>query len=126
MNKIINSRLLLALMLAAIISVSGNSLLFSGLKVYPKLITPGTPTTNENVFFDFDDFNEPKPELRIFDLTGRLIRSIQVLNPEAISSGWRLVWDGKDGNGNIVFPGVYIYQWREGFAVTSGAIVVAR
>ena len=109
--------------IVVILSVS----LFADLKVYPRIITPGTPPDNERVFFDFTDFDDPKPTLSIIDLSGRKIRSVSVLNPQPLVTGyWRVYWDGTDENGNIVLPGVYIYQFEWGTKVTNGTIVVGR
>jgi hypothetical protein len=100
--------------------------LFADLKVYPRIITPGTPPENEFVFFDFTDFDDPKPKLQIIDLSGRKVRSISILNPRPIATGWRVVWDGTDEDGNLVLPGVYIYQFEAGTKITNGTIVVSR
>ena len=123
MNKIVNIYLMA---LVVLVLVVGKGLLYSDIKVYPRLVTPGAAFSNDNVFFEFEDYSEPKPVLTIFDLTGRIVKSFQVIDPIAVSTGWRLVWDGKDEGGNLVFPGVYIYEWREATTTTTGAIVVAR
>ena len=125
MNKLIDFAFI-AILTFVFMLVSGDKLVYCAIKVYPRLITPGVPQANENVFFDFDEYNDPKPELRVFNMAGRLVRTIQVLNPSATVSGWRQIWDGKDDSGNIVYPGVYIYQWSEGITSTTGSIVVAR
>ena len=126
MNKIVDFSSLSVVFVAAILVLSFNLESHSAIKVYPRLITPGTSADNGNAFFDFEIFDEPKPELKIFDITGRQVKSTQILNPSATSTGWRFVWNGKDDSGNLVSPGVYIYQWREGTATTTGSIVVAR
>ena len=100
--------------------------LYADLKVYPRIITPGTPPENEKVFFEFSFFDEPKPTLRIMDITGRKVRDIPVLNPRPIVSGWIVSWDGTDENGSLVLPGIYIYQWEEGLKTINGTIVVSR
>ena len=126
MNKIVNFRYFSVLILSAAFVVFCSAVLYSGIKVYPRVITPGFSSSNEKAFFDFDYFDDPKPDLKIFDMTGRQVRSILVLEPAATSTGWRVVWDGRDDNGSLVLPGVYIYQWREQNAATTGSIVVAR
>ena len=126
MNTIVKYLSRSSAIIAFFILFSGSRALYPGIKVYPRLFTPGTILTNENVFFEFGDFSDPKPVLTIFDLSGRTVRTIQVINPTAIATGWRLAWDGKDDGGNMVFPGVYIYQWREAASATTGTIVVAR
>ncbi|MBN1824253.1 MAG: hypothetical protein JW803_08045 [Endomicrobiales bacterium] len=94
-------------------------------RVYPRMITPGSPPDNETVFFEFEDFDDPKPELKIYDINGREVKMIPV-SPSAISLGWRLVWDGRDEDGNLVPPGVYIYQWKKASKSVTGTIVIVR
>lgn len=96
------------------------------LKVYPRVITPGSPPENERVFFDFTDYDDPKPSLAIFDLNGRKVKDISTLTPQPVPTGWRLYWDGRDSGGAPVIPGVYIYQFEEGAKSTTGTIVVSR
>jgi len=126
MNKIVNFRYFSALILSAAVVACCSAVSYTAIKVYPRLITPGVSSSNEKVFFDYDYSDEPKPELTIFDMTGRQVKSIQVLDLFPTSSGWRVVWDGRNENGNPVSPGVYIYQWREQNTTTTGSIVVAR
>ncbi|UCD39231.1 MAG: carboxypeptidase regulatory-like domain-containing protein [Fidelibacterota bacterium] len=52
--------------------------------------------------------------LKIYDLTGKLIRT---LVNESRSAGYhRVVWDGKDGGGALVATGVYFYRIEAGKA----------
>ena len=66
-----------------------------------------------------DDF-----EIRIYDITGRLVKIINQASP----SGPR--WDGVDDLGNLVESGVYIYQFKADVGGTmkliSGTIAVAK
>lgn len=126
MNKLMDLALVASAAMFVVTVLSAGQPLCGDIKVYPRLITPGASQDNNNVFFDFDDYDEPKPELKLFSVSGRLVRSIQVVNPAATTIGWRQVWDGRDENGSIVSPGVYIYQWLEGNTSTTGSIVVAR
>ncbi len=95
-------------------------------KVFPRLITPGDTVENGRALFETDYAGEPRPSLGIFDLRGRKVREVSTMNPRAVACGWQFAWDGRDDNGDIVLPGVYVYQWAEGETVTKGAIVVAR
>jgi len=47
-------------------------------------------------------FNSLTEEIKIFDITGRKIRSVSAGTGK---------WDGKDDGGTIVESGVYIYQF---------------
>ena len=61
---------------------------------------------------------------------GPPVRGLQVypriFTPGSAPGSWRVVWDGRDGSGNLVMPGVYLYRWEFRNAVTNGTIVVAR
>jgi hypothetical protein len=116
------------LILSAVLSCIAVSMSNADLsKVFPRLITPGSPPGNERVFFLFQEYDEPKPTLGIFDITGQKVREISTLDPHMLPSGyWQLVWDGRDDNGALVAPGVYVYQWHEAMVTISGTIIVAR
>ncbi|MBU2584806.1 MAG: hypothetical protein KKH32_05695, partial [Bacteroidetes bacterium] len=53
-----------------------------------------------------------KVNIRVFDLTGRLIRTVYdgLTRAAAFVAGNSFFWDGKDDNGKVVRPGVYIAQ----------------
>lgn len=49
-------------------------------------------------------------ELSIFDLQGRLVKTVQ--NEHSEAGMHTVVWDGKDDNGSDVASGMYLYQLR--------------
>lgn len=68
---------------------------------------------------------ETKLVVEIFDLTGRLIRTLvdrRIVESKSVS----IEWDGKDRNGDIVPIGPYIYQVQLSDQVHKGVIVVAK
>lgn len=75
-----------------------------------KIITPNGDGINDEA-----DFNSLTEEIKMFDITGRKIRTI--------STG---KWDGKDDDGSIVESGVYIYQFKVDGTLVSGVIAVAK
>ncbi|GAG25740.1 unnamed protein product, partial [marine sediment metagenome] len=84
-----------------------------------RIITPGyIDGLNDSAMFDslYDDF-----EIKIFDITGRVVKKITESPAE---------WDGKDGNGNVVESGIYVYQLKANIngqkKVISGVIAVAK
>ncbi len=77
-----------------------------------KIITPNGDGKN-----DLADFSGLAEEIKIFDITGRKIRSISAGTGE---------WDGKDDGGSIVESGVYIYQFKVDGTLVSGVIAVAK
>ena len=46
-------------------------------------------------------------QLRVFDLSGRLMREI---DREAMAGSQGFVWDGRDGGGRLVSPGIYLLR----------------
>ena len=49
--------------------------------------------------------------LRIYDIMGRLVRSlVDGYRSSGNLAGYSIVWDGKDGQGQQVAAGVYIYS----------------
>lgn len=77
-----------------------------------KIITPNGDGINDEA--DFSGLNE---EIKIFDITGRKIRSVSAGTGE---------WDGKDDGGSVVESGVYIYQFKVDGTLVSGVIAVAK
>jgi len=69
-------------------------------------------SVGEGVVFRFAAVPREPITVRVFDVAGRLIRSL----PEtAASTGMReLIWDGRDQAGALAKAGVYFYQGRIG------------
>lgn len=88
---------------------------FSGrllnLWVEPKVITPNGDGTNEKVNFSFNvlQLTASTPlQVEVFDLSGRLL---QVVYEGRQQSGrFNCSWDGRDRDGQVVPPGVYLYR----------------
>lgn len=85
---------------------------------------PFTPKSSNPLFnkitFVFENPDNENIELKIWDLTAGLIRTIT-------GTGTSLIWDGTDENGEIVEGGVYIYQLKVGSSRAGrGTIVVAK
>ncbi|MBI2430160.1 MAG: hypothetical protein HYV29_15440 [Ignavibacteriales bacterium] len=104
----------------------------------PNPFTPNNDGRNDITVIDFSvtKIEVPKPlRIKIFDLTGRKIRTIADLmsgvNPyfgDPRKGGSAFLWDGKDDNGKVVRPGVYILQVSldvddGGFVVTKSVVV---
>jgi hypothetical protein len=63
-------------------------------------------------------------QLRIYDVSGRLVR---VLVDKALPAGWHTAsWDGRNGTGTSVASGIYFYQLRAGKLVESKKMVLLR
>ncbi len=90
----------------------------SVLKPREKFITPGV-RDGKNDKIVFDGLNNLNTEVKIFDLWGRVIRKINSFPYE---------WDGRDDEGRLVNPGVYVYQYfhPELNKRITGVVIVAR
>jgi hypothetical protein len=105
----------------------------------PNPFTPNSDGKNDITLIDFSvtKIEIPKPlRIRIFDLTGRKIRTvadvISGVNPyfgDPRKGGNAFVWDGRDDSGSLVRPGVYIVQVSldvdNGGQVVTKSVVVA-
>jgi hypothetical protein len=91
-----------------------------GVQISPNPFTPNGDGKNDAAVIDFSIANIETPKtlsIFIFDLTGKKIRTIVSTptgaNPffgDPRSGGKGFLWDGKDDNGKLVLPGVYIVQ----------------
>lgn len=65
-----------------------------------------------------------EPEIKIFDITGRLVRDFSFSIRHASSPG-RVCWDGTDDGGSILPGGVYFVRFRtDAFAQTKKVLLV--
>ena len=49
-------------------------------------------------------------EIKIYTITGRLIRTLDNLSPPDNGFNYDYPWDGRDDDGDIVANGVYLYK----------------
>ena len=84
--------------------------LLANLVIGPTVLTPNGDGTNDQLEIALDLVNvlENRPlQLRVFDLSGRLMRAI---DREAMAGAQGFVWDGRDGEGRLVSPGIYLLR----------------
>jgi flagellar hook assembly protein FlgD len=62
--------------------------------------------------------------VRIYDVTGRLVRT--VFDRTVMSGQYTHVWDGRDGNGHAVSPGVYLVRFEAGRLAATRKVVRIR
>lgn len=92
-------------------------------KAVPNPFTPNGDGINDQTKIEFFLGNIAEPidllgsqqrqiQINIFDLTGRLVRELYSENSRAFAyiSDNAIAWDGRDDNGLIVRPGLYIFQ----------------
>jgi hypothetical protein len=97
----------------------------------PSTIPPGNQPfsvrpnpTGGQVRFDYSLGKPASVDLKLYDVTGRLIRSLG--EAAATSGAHSLVWDGNSGDGRPCPSGVYLYSWRAGGKEAKGKIVKTR
>ncbi len=62
--------------------------------------------------------------LRVFDLSGRLVRTL--LDGSADAGAHQVSWDGCDDNGAVVASGVYFYRFASGDVTETRKMILAR
>jgi len=88
------------------------------ISVLPNPFTPNNDGFNDFVEFAFPDMFEKKSEIIILNIAGRLVKRIS--SPE-------YTWDGIDGDGRVLEPGVYIYLIKvDGKNISNGTITIMR
>ena len=73
--------------------------------------------TDRTIFHVATRDNNVQFTIKIFDLNGRLVRTLENNNN---------VWDGRDEHGRVVEGGLYIYQIRADEEVITGTVIVVR
>ena len=88
--------------------------LVQAVSVVPAVFTPNGDGINDEASFRFTvvKVGDDSPvEVHIYDLQGRLIR--RLVEQRALSTGsYGIAWDGRDGQGDIAPPGVYLARLR--------------
>ena len=84
--------------------------LIGEIEVVPNPFTPNGDGINDVVEFAFPVFKIQGQKvmlLEVYSLSGRLLLRLE--NPVASAAGFQhLVWDGRDDNGRLAPPGLYI------------------
>jgi gliding motility-associated-like protein len=97
-------------------------------KADPNPFTPNGDGRNDVTFISFFVSNlivERPVTINIFDVTGRLVRSL--LDTKSTAQAYveqnAIRWDGRDINGRLLPPGLYIYQIKVDVDGLSPAVV---
>ncbi len=92
------------------------------LSVTPNPFTPNDDGTNDEAVFNFETFRIDGANLKIFDIHGH-----KIYEQEWASSVKRISWNGRDGTGRPVLPGVYLYIFSDrSKPLARGCVVVAK
>jgi len=93
--------------------------------VAPRIITPNGDGKNDVAFFNFgsaDHLTGLPISGEVFDITGAKVSNFGIW----ASDDTKMMWNGKDGGGNTLPSGIYIYQITLGGSKLTGTVVVAR
>jgi flagellar hook assembly protein FlgD len=116
MNHIV-SAIFLSALLAAPLSAA-----FTLTGVSPRIFSPAESLNTVNrAKFHFTNPDGAEVTIRIFDITGSLVRR----NLDSESAGI-MFWNGRNQSGAMVKAGIYIYQVEAGDNVLTGTVVVAK
>lgn len=81
----------------------------------PNPFTPNGDGKNDQTRFSFfvSNLTEERPiQVKVYDVTGRLVKT--VLDTKSTAQAYveqnAILWDGRDDNGRLLPPGLYIYQ----------------
>lgn len=99
------------------------------LRAQPAAFTPNGDGVNDQVTISYDLRNIEAPRqitVKIFDLSGRMVR--ELIDAPARSGSFTSMWYGRNGGGELVSPGIYLYRVNldtdKGDNVASGALTV--
>ena len=95
-----------------VVGVPAGDRIVGNLVVLPNPFTPNADGTNDQARFEFTVFkvNTAKAvEVIIYDLAGRQVRKLMEERPSAAGL-YTMEWDGKDEDGKVVTPGIYVGQ----------------
>ena len=93
---------------------------FALAKVYPRIFTPNGDGWNDTANFMYEG-NDTGITGKIFDINGAFVSDMSRGDTED-----SLKWDGRNGDGQIVSSGIYIYQIEADKKVFNGTVVVAK
>ena len=87
--------------------------LLGNISISSRVITPNDDGINDNIVFDFSVFKVNKPRsisVTIYNLQGKIVK--KVLEERGSFGNYTVTWDGRDGEGKRVSPGVYLCQMK--------------
>ena len=94
----------------AVVGPVGGHRVLGEVGISSSVVTPNGDGVNDETTFEFAVINLTGPqevEVRIHDLSGRLVNRITEGRPQ-VSGEYRMSWDGRGAGGGIVPPGIYL------------------
>ena len=93
-----------------VVSAQTRLTVLGNLRLDPPVLTPNGDGINDETEIDFAVFGveEAGIQVGIYDLSGRLVADLSGMNAGA--GRYQPTWDGKDGSGSLVPPGLYLVR----------------
>lgn len=107
----------------AYVTIRGEGIVDSGkVEVVSNVITPNGDDYNDEAIVEYSESLYPQAAFHVFDLRGLPVRVLR--RPARLN---QFAWDGKDENGGLVLPSVYIWILEDqGKRIASGRFVIIR
>jgi flagellar hook assembly protein FlgD len=93
-------------------------------KIACRIFTPNGDGANDKARFELDNPEQLPVAGTVYDLSGARVASLQ--QGTGSSAVDVLLWDGKNGDGQVVAGGIYIYDIDFQGKHATGTVVVAR
>lgn len=90
-----------------------------------QLHAPRPNPFNPRTTLSFEVLRDTRLDLRIYDVAGRLVRTL-ASDREYAAGSWSLDWNGRDDTGRMVASGVYVARIRAGATVQTRNMVLLK
>ncbi len=92
---------------------------------YPNPFSPGKNLNNR--FYEFTNIGyqlaaAEEVSLKIYNYLGQEVRTI--VSSKKVPGSYKAFWDGRDNNGNVVLPGIYLYRIKAGNFIKTKRMII--
>lgn len=97
---------------------------FKIIEVKPRIITPNDDRKNDVLIVIYETPNDSNISGKIISLSGFYVADM--VDDISDPTNPKIIWDGKNADGDVVPSGIYIYQIEAEGEVINGTVVVAK